>query len=307
MNKKVVIAGGTGFIGGNLARHLCSKEFDVYVLTRADSNPWRLDGVKTEVVSADVTNANQIKTAVEKIRPNVVINCATHGVYRDQLDASDIYNVNIKGTHNLLEASRALSDKPLFIQTGSVYEYADLPGQRKEDTTGIPRNAYDLVKIMTTMESAGYYRSFQLPTVILRLFTVFGPYEDSRRLVPQVIQSVNEGRTPNIAPQAIRDFVYIDDVMSAYEKAINLTDHFGEVINIASGQPIHVGEFVQQILDCVDSNLKPNVSVEFAPANDSQCWADITKAKKLLNWEPQYNTRTAIQLTVNWHQNHAKQ
>lgn len=306
MKSKILIAGASGFIGGNLARFLSMRDYTVFALTRPGSDLWRLDGVNTEISQGDITSFARVSQIFEKIKPDVVINCATHGVYRDQQDDNDIYQVNLTGTHNLLEAARQMDKKPRFIHTGSVYEYADLPGKRLENITGIPRNMYDTVKIMTTTLAQGYHRHYHLPITILRLFTAFGPFEDNRRLVPQLIQAISEKKAPNIAAQAIRDFVYIDDVMAAYESALRNQNPKGEVINIGSGQPTCVGDFVQMVLKELQTNIKPNINTDFAPTNDSQCWADISMAKTILNWEPKYNTSTAIKLTVNWHKEHAK-
>jgi nucleoside-diphosphate-sugar epimerase len=303
MKERYLVVGAAGFVGASLTRRLAEKGQDVYGLTRKESDLWRLKDVQgVEIVLGDITNGPELKEKLLELDPTHIVNLATYGVYRDQKDHQKIIEINLTGSLNLFEAAKELKNLQLVISTGSVYEYGSLPGQMEESTVASARNFYDASKIATTSMAQSYSFLKMLPVCTLRPFTAYGPYEDSRRLIPSVMNMIKEGNSPRIAPEAIRDFIYIDDLVQAYMRALKRPESVtGQVINLGSGQPTKIKDFVSLVTDQLDTDIKPVDAPEFASPHDSQCWPNIEKAKQLLDWEPETDNLTGIKKTVSWH------
>jgi nucleoside-diphosphate-sugar epimerase len=303
MKERYLVVGASGFIGANLTRKLAEEGKDVHGLTREKSNTWRLKDVQgVEIILGDITNKPDLQQKLVEVDPTHIINLATYGVYRDQKDYQKIIEVNLTGSLNLFEASRELKNLKLLINTGSVYEYGSLPGQMKESTVAPARNFYDATKVATTAFTQSYSSLKILPICTIRPFTAYGPYEDSRRLVSTVINTVKAGKNPRTSPEAIRDFIYIDDLVDAYILALQSPETIiGQIINIGSGQPTKIKDFVSLITDQLETDIKPIDAPEFTSPTDSQCWADIKKAKNLLSWQPSTSNIAGIKKTIRWH------
>ncbi len=305
--EKYLIAGATGFIGSAIVRELVSRGLDVSSLIRPESNIWRLPkhSSRHHLVQGDLTDLTSLQKTIKEINPNHIFNLATYGVYRDQDDKDLILRSNVLGTENLLKAALNV-DLTSFVNTGSVYEYADLPGCRIESILGTPRNPYDTAKIKSTHLACEFAKDYQLPVCTLRLFTTFGPYEDVRRLVSRTIFSFLNDKSFTISSSPVRDFVYLADVVTAYLRASSIALKQGEVINIGSGQPTRVGDLVNKLVKIINPKVLPQVTDQFAPINDSQCWADVSLAKKLLGWSPVSSLDQSLEETVDWFRTNKK-
>jgi len=301
IGEKVIITGGAGFIGSALVRKLAKSGYRVFALVRPGSNLWRLvEGKRNyRIIEADITNSKLIKKIVSTTKPAHILHLATNGVYRDQIDKQKILEVNIEGTTNILEASLGINIKS-FVNTGSVYEYSDLPGARSEADVGVPRNDYDRAKIESTRVATQFAIKHSLPVTTLRLFTAYGPYEDARRLIPNLILNFLRRSTPSISPTPIRDFVYLSDVARAYILAINKAPKQGEIINIGSGIPISINEITTQLASMFETTPRFDRTDQYTSANDSQCWADISLAQSLLGWKPKYDHSQGLTAILKW-------
>ncbi|MFZ2202227.1 MAG: NAD-dependent epimerase/dehydratase family protein [Microgenomates group bacterium] len=305
--EKYLITGAAGFIGANLTRALIEQGKEVYPLVGLETNTWRLkdlDNERVNYVTVDVTDYAALKAELSRLRPTHVFHLATYGVHRDQADQLRIFNTNVLGTANLLRASLDL-DLAAFVNTGSVFEYGNLPGQQCETSLGQPRSMYDLAKIIGTQTATNFARHYGLPVCTLRLFNAYGPYEDKRRLVASVIQSLLRGKVPDIrTPQSIRDFIYTQDIVDAHCRASSRSDWQGEVINIGSGQPTTVEMVVKKVAAILGLDEPHLDSSQAIPSQDSQSWADIKTARKLLHWQPENDLDTGLERTIKWFQEH---
>jgi len=140
-----------------------------------------------------------------------------------------------------------------------------------------------------------------------RLFSPYGYYEDKTRLVPSVILSCLKGRSLKLASKdSVRDFVFIGDVMDAYVKAAeNIGKAAGEIFNIGYGRQHCVREIVDTVIKITSSGIKPGWGKVFNPRFEPKKWqADISKARALLNWQPEYDLASGLSKTINWLKNH---
>lgn len=306
--EKYLVTGSAGFIGGNITRKLVEQGKNVFPLIGPDSDTWRLKDLDIDpdnFLYVDVTDFASLREKIVRIQPTHILHLATYGVYRDQDDQMKIFNTNVLGTANLLRVSLDLNISA-FVNTGSVYEYANLPGEQKESNLGKPRNMYDLAKIIGTQTATKFSQQYHLPVCTLRLFTAYGPYEDIRRLVPSVILNLMRGEDPKIlAPQSIRDFVHVHDIADAYIQASLKDDWNGEVINVGSGQQATVAQMVIQISTLLGLDRNPLSPDHSISAEDSQSWADLSLAKSLLHWQPKINLNDGLAQTIKWFEKHS--
>lgn len=299
-SERILITGANGFVGANITRRFYDIGVDVIPAIRPSGEKWRIEDLPLSPLELDVTDIESVRETIRKTKPTHIVNLATYGVYRDQKNTELIYKTNVLGITNILEVSKDLPID-MVINTGSVFEYGSVPGQVMENVRGDIRGPYDEAKMTSTDVASKYYKEFGLPVVTLRLFTAYGPYEDSRRLVASTILKALGDQEIIISPNAVRDFVYINDIADAYWKTIFQKTVSGEIINIGSGQKGTVGEVVQSIIDITGSKSTVLTNDSFAPTNDSCCWANIDKARKLIDWSPHRSIEEGLQETIEWY------
>jgi nucleoside-diphosphate-sugar epimerase len=298
--ERILVTGANGFIGANMTRRLVHEGADVVPAVGPSGEKWRIDDLPIEPIKLDVTDFDNVVELIEKYKPSHIINLATYGVYRDQKEAQLIYHTNATGIANIAKAALG-SQIDMVINTGSVFEYGSLPGMMSEEMIGEIRNPYDEAKIAGTNISNNFYQQFGLPIVTLRLFTTYGPFEDSRRLVAGTILKMLREQEVIMSPDSIRDFVYVNDVVDAYMATLDNPQAVGEIINIGSGQPHTVGEVVNLIARESDSKSTITSTQDYVAANDSKCWANIDKARQIINWSPQTTLEEGLRETIEWY------
>ncbi len=308
---RVLVTGASGFVGSNLTRALIQRGYRVTVLTRRDSRLWRLEDVRSsfEQLHADLNDAYEIRTAVQKAKPVVIFHTAAANVAGGQLTAPelDMMRTNFLGTVNLIRACDELEYR-CFVNTGSSSEYGPKTEPMRETDMPEPRDGYGVAKCAATMYASAVGRRAHRPILTLRLFSPFGPFDDPRRLIPTAIAAALAGREiPLARPEIGRDYVYIDDVVQAYLSATELAHELsGGVINVGSGREATLNEVIETILSETQSASLPNWGAFPNSSQDNPRWqADITKAAQCLGWRPRVSFREGIQRTVAWFREHA--
>ena len=169
-----------------------------------------------------------------------------------------------------------------------------------------PVTEYGVSKAAATLFCQSYAAEYNLPIVTLRLFSPFGRYEQKSRLVPSVILAALQKIDPQISSRRfVRDFVYIDDVLDAYESAVRLRNPSGNIFNIGSGRQHSVGEVVDGVIRILGNEVSYQTGIPQAWKNEPLFWqADIQKAKSELCWEPEYSLETGLAATVDWFKVH---
>ncbi len=199
-----------------------------------------------------------------------------------------------------MEASSDIPYK-LFVNTGSSSEYGYKPKPMKEIDVLVPDSFYAATKASGTLLTQVFARKYQKPICTFRLFSVYGPYEEPTRFVPIVISSAIQKTPVQItAGKICRDFIYVDDVVSAYIRAMNRKITPGEIFNIGTGLQFSNDEIARVIKKI---NLSLIVQKGAFPKRlwDTGFWvADISKTKKLLGWKPQYTLEKGLKKTYAW-------
>lgn len=303
-NKKVLITGATGFVGTSLVRRFLTEGSRVAVSVRRESDRWRIKDVLKDVSihTVDLTQASLVRKAVARIRPEIIIHTAVYGGYVYQQDIKKIFDVNMMGTVYLLNACKERGFS-FFLNTGSSSEYGLKNHPIKECEAPEPVTGYGVSKAASTLYCQSVARKDRLPIATLRLFSPYGYFEDPSRLVPDAVVSCLRKKTVKLSsPHNVRDFIFIEDVVDAYVKAIEKNNIIsGEVLNIGSGRQHSVGEIVKNIVDLTGAEVKLEWNKIHNPRLEPLRWqADISKAKRLLGWAPRHNLRQGLEKTIRW-------
>ncbi len=305
--EKVFITGATGFVGSNLARRYLGHGAEVYINVRDTSDTWRIDDILPEVniVPVDITDYEKLTSTLKKIRPNFILHTATYGGSADQKISEKIIATNITGTLNVLRCCRDIN-VDLVVNTGSSSEYGIKNLPMKESDLLEPLNEYGVSKAAATLYCQEYAVSEKIPVITLRLFSPFGPYEQKSRLIPSVILAALQKINPRISSRRfVRDFIFMDDVLDAYDTALNLKNPSGKIFNIGSGTQYSIGEVVDMIIRLLGNEVSYDVGAPQAWKNEPATWqADIEKAKSELGWVPKYPLEPGLLATINWFKEH---
>ncbi len=302
--KKVLVTGGTGFVGANLIHRLIKEGHEVHLLVRPGYKSWRIEDIREHlhIHMGEILDFEAITNIVAHVRPEWIFHLAVYGAYPDQIDIRQIMNTNILGTVNLVEACMEKGFEA-FVNTGSSSEYGLKDHAPPETERVDPNSNYAVSKVAATLfcRYISINHDIHLPT--LRLSSVYGPYEDPTRLMPTlIVKGLNNELPALVEPNIARDLIYVDDVVDAFLKAASAR-------NIERGTIYNVGTGVQKTLrDIVEIarktlNIEPEPQWETMPNRlwDTTTWlADNRKITKELDWHPKYTFEQGFQSMADW-------
>jgi UDP-glucose 4-epimerase len=297
---KVVVTGGAGFIGSNLAEEL-SRRYEVTVVddlsTGRESN---LEGLDVEFEKGSILDAGLLARAFEGAR-YVFHEAALPSVQRSVDDPARSNLVNVDGTLNVLLAARdAGVEKVLLASSSSVY--GDTPTLPKvESMTPAPMSPYAVTKLTDEHYCRVFTSLYGLPTVALRYFNVFGPRQDPTSqyaaVIPNFITRILAGRPPVVHGDGrqTRDFTFVRDVVSANILAAE-SDAVG-VFNVACQRRIDLLDLAGAIMEIVGTRVAP-VHEAARPGDVRDSLADISRARDAFGYVPQYTLAEGLQETI---------
>lgn len=241
---------------------------------------------------------------IEREQPSVVINCAAYGAYPSQNDKDRIYAVNFDAVRFLLEAVQKVSRFVAFIQAGTSSEYGMNCAGPSEGAVTIPDSDYAVSKVAATAVTAFYGVKHEVPAWVLRLYSVYGPYEDFSRLLPKLLLCAKEKRLPNLVDPAIsRDFVFVDDVCKAVDALIERVSRLkrGDVYNIGAGTRVSLADLISVVQTTFDVPGKPIWGSMPNRRWDHTDWfSNPSKAKADLGWRATTSLRDGLMATMRW-------
>ncbi|NJO20666.1 MAG: NAD-dependent epimerase/dehydratase family protein, partial [Spirulinaceae cyanobacterium RM2_2_10] len=256
--KRALVTGGTGFVGANLVRRLLCDGHTVHLLVRPGYRSWRLDEIRADVQlhEVELADAERLTTLLKIIRPDWIFHLAVHGAYSDQTDVRQIVQTNILGTINLVQAALAVGFAA-FINTGSSSEYGYKDHAPTETTWLDPNSYYAVTKAAATLFCRYTAQHYQVCLPTLRLYSVYGPYEEPKRLIPTLIRHGLQGQLPPLVnPDIARDYVYIEDVVDCCVKTIS--EESG-IYNVGNGIPVRTKEIFDLICEITGKKLNLEV------------------------------------------------
>lgn len=309
-----LITGAAGFIGSNLAEALLRLGYQVVGLD--DFSTGKRENVsefiydpKFTLIEGDIRNLDTCKDACRGI--DYVLHQAAWGSVPKSIDMPLIYeDINIKGTLNMMEAARQNNVKKfIYASSSSVYgDDANLP--KKEGVEGSPLSPYALTKMVNEQYGKLYAKLYRLDTYGLRYFNVFGKRQDPNgvyaAVIPKFIKQLLNDEQPTLYGDGMqsRDFTFIENVIEANLKACQAShDAAGQVFNIAYGDRKCLIDIYDVICRALGKNTGPN----FGPNRQGDIKhsiADISRARELLGFDPDWNFESGIAATIEWYKSH---
>lgn len=302
--KRTLVTGAGGFVGANLVRRLLQDGHRVTGVSGPGGDRWRLNGLEgsTELVDVDLRDEHAVRRLVHRVAPEWTFHLAAHGAYAWQQDARRILDTNLTATVALVDACRE-AGCDAFVHTGSSSEYGFKDHAPSEEELTEPNSRYALSKAAATLFCRYAARHEDFPAVTLRLYSVFGPYEDPRRLVPAVVMHARRNELPPlVAPEVARDFVWVDDVVEALLLAAEAARHrAGGVYNVGSGVQTSMAELVSLAQRVLEVDAEPIWGSMAGRAWDATCWvADIRRVQAELGWQPRTDLAEGLRRTAAW-------
>lgn len=302
--KRVVVTGPAGFVGSNLVRRLVGNGHAVHLFVHPESDLWRLEGLTddTPVHRLDLADREAVTRAMAHVRADWVFHAAAHGAYPYQTDLRQMIDTNLVGTVNLVEAALAAGFES-FVHTGTSSEYGVKDHGPAEDELPEPNSHYAVTKASATLYCRHMAQAHGADIRVLRLYSVYGPWEEPTRLMPRVVARGLRGEWPPMAnPATARDYVYTDDVVDAYLAAATVAGQEpGAVYNIGTG--------VQTSLREVTEVARRHLAIEAEPewgAMPDRIWdagvwvADPSVALKWLGWSARHDVAAGFASFVTW-------
>ncbi|MGI0021290.1 MAG: NAD-dependent epimerase/dehydratase family protein, partial [Nitrososphaeraceae archaeon] len=288
--------GYTGFIGSHLV-DLLLKEYNVIGLSRKTKNR-QIYQIRKDVRKVTI---NEIPKNVDYI----VHLAAVSDVQYCQNYPTQCFEINVKGTQNMLEIARKIGSKFLFLSTSHVY---GLPQSLpiKENHPANPTSIYSASKLAAEIISESYARSYGMDVSIIRLFSVYGPMATPHLVTSEIISQLltkNKISIGNLHPK--RDFIYVKDAVNAIKTVLKKSKGFG-IYNVGYGKSHSISDLCNILLEISGSDIPINsVKSQSRKQDINEVRADISKIMKL-GWKPNTGLRKGLKMTLDWWRSNMK-
>jgi len=300
-NNRILVIGGTGFIGYHFLLAAKKKEANISSLSLHPPNRDRLvKGVK--YLHGDILNLIELKKILQKKEFEYVVNFGgyiKHTLFHE--GGRQFIEEHFTAIQNLLTILNR--DKLIrFVQIGSSDEYGNTTPPQHEKLREDPISPYSLGKVASTHFLQMLHKTEAFPAVILRLFLTYGPGQNEQRFLPQIIRGCLSNRNfPTSAGEQLRDFCYVEDVIHAIFLVLENDSVNGEVFNIASGQPVSIRSVIESAQNLIGKGEPCFGKVPYRLGENMCLYADTSKARHLLRWEPLHNMQDGLNKTIAWY------
>ena len=302
----ILVTGGAGFIGRGIVKKLLDEGHEVCVFDDLSNGRTKnieefKNNPKFEFVLGDIRDKEVLQSVFKDV--DICIHAAAAINVQESIENPQrYYDVNVKGTFNILEEARKRNVKVVLIGTCMVYDLT-LSKAINEEHPLNPKSPYAGSKLAAENLALSYFRAYGLPVVITRPFNTYGPYQKSDMeggVVSIFIKSLFERKTLNVFGDGMqtRDLLYVEDCADFLVKAAFSEKAVGEIINAGYGQDIAIKDLA--LLICKDPDRIKYVEHHHPQSEIPKLLCDYTKAKKLLGWEPKTSLEEGIEKTKKW-------
>lgn len=300
-SQKVLITGGAGFIGSHLSNDLAPNN-DLRILDSLTTGKRSNMPEQSLLIEGDLRDEMALDRATDDA-DLIFHEAALVSVQRSIETPMTSHDINVNGTLELLEAARDEDARVVCASSAAIYGHPERTPVKEEDPK-TPTSPYGLDKLTIDHYACQYHDLYDLETVALRYFNVYGPGQvagDYSGVISVFIDQALSGEdiTVHGDGEQTRDFVYIDDIVQANLKAAT-TDAVGEAYNIGTGESITIRELAELIQDITDTD-SDIVHTDARPGDIEHSEADISKARSQLDYEPTVSIREGLEQTIEWY------
>lgn len=302
--KRVVVTGGTGFVGANVVRAMLARGNETHLFVRPQYRDWRIRSIANDLQLhvVDLCDQSRVTELLRAIQPDWVFHLAAYGGYESQMDAMTAMRTNLEATVSLLLSTVQIGFES-FVHTGSSSEYGRKDHPPAESEGIQPNSYYAVMKAAATLFCQHVGSALNANVSTLRLYSVYGPFEEPTRLIPTLISRGFRGELPPLtAPETVRDFVYVDDVVAALARSAELPQlQAGKVFNIGTGKQTSLREVVALTRRVFQIEREEQWGSMSDRSWDTAVWiANPTRAAEELGWTAGTPFEVGFQRTVDW-------
>jgi len=299
----VLVIGASGFVGANLLRHALAVRDDV-VGTVFSGDSWRLRHLPAaNIAYLNLQDSASVSGVFHRVRPRTVFDCSSFGAYSFEQDFERIHATNYLSFIRLLEWLTEL-ELAAYIHAGSSSEYGLNAAGPAETDPLLPNSHYAISKAAASHAIHYYGKIRGLPVLNLRLYSVYGPYEDSSRLIPVLCERSLHGSLPTFArPEVSRDFIHVDDVVAAFAAtALRMGPELhGASLNIGTGIETSLADLAELARRTFGISAEPIFSPRVGRAWDVDHWyANPLATAEAIGWSARIGLEDGLRATRDW-------
>lgn len=305
---RYLVTGGAGFIGSHLVEALVARGDDVRVLD--DLSTGHVDNLagvrgRVDLRTGDITDMDAVRAAMEGVE--LVVHLAARLSVPESVEQPDRYHqTNITGTFNVLLSARDAGVRRVVCASSAAVYGVDPPVPSGEDDPTAPASPYGFTKLVDEQYCRLFTQVYDLPTVSLRYFNVYGPRQrpDSgyAGVITRFCARLSNGEPPVIYGDGLqsRDFVYVSDVVRATIAASEHPGAAGQVINVGTGQSVTIRELAATLSELYGVQREPTFAPGL-PGDVRHSRANVERARSLLGFEAATPLAEGLAATVAWH------
>ncbi len=297
---KILVIGGTGFLGFHTCLASLKRKWDVTSIS--SKKPKKSRFLKNvDYLICDIRKKNLIDRTIKNLNYDYVIN---FGGYVDHKNKKKTFESHYKGCKNLADHFQKKKIKS-FIQIGSCIEYGKLKSPQIEKKNVLPKkisSVYGKSKLMATNYLLKLFTKYNFPVTILRLYLVYGPYQDLNRFLPITINGcLNNAKFDTSSGIQKRDFLYVSDFISLVFKVLKSKNSKGEIFNVGSGKPKKIKNVIKIIRQKIKKGNPNYGKLKLRKDEILNLYPSIKKAKKILKWSPKIKFQNGLSKTIRYY------
>jgi len=301
---RCLVTGASGFLGSHLVRHLLMRGHEVVVLLRPQTDVWR---IKDCIEQLDIVHGSMEETATLRqyldVQPvDVIFHLAWSGVTGDQRNSICQSELNVTGSIRIWEILRDSGCKH-FIGVGSQAEYGPHAAAISEEAATRPQTAYGASKLALSILLKQFCESAAMDFTWMRVFSVYGPADDVKHMVPSLVHSLLQKQRPSLTKgEQIWDYLYVEDAVLAFvlvaeRKAVG-------IFNVGSGVSIQLRDFISTVRNSIDPEIQLGFGeVPYRKDQVMHLLADVQLLHAATGWLPLCSLNKGIMQTVDWYKN----
>ncbi|MHB8580423.1 MAG: GDP-mannose 4,6-dehydratase [Ignavibacteriaceae bacterium] len=309
----ILITGCAGFIGSNLCERLIKSNIEIIGIDNFDpfydvklkqqNVQALLENRNFKLYSGDIRDNDFLEGLFNKHTFNIVVHIAAKAGVRPSIEnPREYYDVNVNGTLNLLENMRKHNVKKiLFASSSSVYGNNKKMPFSEDYNNDNPMSPYAATKKSCELMLWTYYQLFGIKSISLRFFTVYGPRQRPEMAIAHFTKKIFMGENINLFAngESSRDYTYVDDIVNGIEYSLNKIDDYN-IINLGNSSPVKLRYLVSVIENSLNKKAKITLYPN-QPGDVDVTYADISKAKKILGYNPNIKIEEGIKKYTEWY------